>query len=539
MTLRYWVRETTGGNLLEVTGRVRNYILDVTAKAEEGSVAISSIVIDDPLGDLVILPHKIFAIEETEAETSTNRFVYVGYTGTRTISRGPYLTGPGRIWTVELVDINSVLSRRVMTGGGNSRPAENDNTRVQWVENTSEGSLIDDDRYLSSSNPVAMDAVDYTGQESLAVYSDCSQASGKNFFVTYFGDVGTDPWGFFSLWYDFDASTEYQSTLRLTNDLADVDGVTTFHIGREVSEQSLDPSRLYSGVYLRYDGGAVYDEDSNTYTVNGARRDFVAPSLNVKSNAKATARAGRYLADLATEDVRFTLTTTLPRAKVNGIREGMAVQVKMVHSYQFDDAYYWMRVLSRRVVELSEQSDGSAYELTLELSGGGVVPPVPATCDDQTANGSYPINGSAISAGTGNVFYMRGGSPDPGLAPNPGYNGGGWHFPEYNSGSVDYAGDCGGNTLRCLVIGDGTATIETRQYGGAGRTLTWQLMHFIDGNPNLPVIDDSGSVAAGNDIVVAVSSHSEEFCAHVIDVTDNGALCGSKWGFAGFDWVGS
>lgn len=539
MSLRYWVRVTTGGPLVEVTGRVRNYILDVGEKAEEGSVAISQIVIDDPDGDLFIAAHKIFAIEETEAEDADNRFVWVGYTGSRTIKRGPYLTGAGRIWEVELVDVNSVLSRRVMTGGGNSRPSETDHARVRWVEATSEGSLIDDTRYLSTSNGVSMDAVDYTGQEALAVYSDASQASGKNFFVTYFGDVGTDPWGFFSLWYDFDSSTNYQSAIRLTNDLADVDGVTTFQIGRETSEQLLDPSRLYSGVYLRYDGGAVYDENATTYTVVGARRDMQAPSLNVKSNAKATARAGRYLADLSTEDVRFTLTTTLPRAKVNAIRAGMAVQVKMLHSYGFADQYYWLRVLSRRVVELSEQSDGSAYELTLELSSGGEVVPAPSGCADQTADGTYGPNLSQISIAPGNVFYMRAGSPDPGLAPNPGYDGGGWHFAAYNSGGVDYAGDCGGNLARHLCIGDGTATIETRQFGGASRTLSWQLIHFIDGDPGLPVVDQSGTVAAGDDIVVTVSSHSETFCAHVIDVTDTGAVCGSKFGFAGFSWVGS
>ena len=78
---------------------------------------------------------------------------------------------------------------------------------------------------------VNMDAVDYLLQDALSVYNDAAQQSGKNYFLTYFGDVGVDAqnlWGYFSLWYDFAASSNYPSTASLSNVAADVDMATVF-----------------------------------------------------------------------------------------------------------------------------------------------------------------------------------------------------------------------------------------------------------------------------------------------------------------------
>lgn len=157
------------------------------------------------------------------------------------------------------------------------------------------------------------------------------------------------------------------------------------------------------------------------------------------------------------------------------------------------------------------------------------------TCTDPTANETYGPNLSATSAGTGNVFYIKPGFTDPGLVPNPGYVGG-WSFPAYNSGGVDYAGDCTGSTARLLVVGSGAAVIHTATYGGSPRTVTATLQHWVLGTPT---VDSTVSGTTGSDIIVNVSTHGGVNCTHTIDVVDNGGTCGGKWGFAGFDWAQS
>lgn len=154
-------------------------------------------------------------------------------------------------------------------------------------------------------------------------------------------------------------------------------------------------------------------------------------------------------------------------------------------------------------------------------------------CASATATGTYGPNLSATSAGTGNVFYIKPGFADPGLVPNPGYVGS-WSFAAFNSGGVDYAGDCTGSTARLLVIGAGTMTIHTATYAGSSRTLTATLYHVVG---SIPTADSSASASTGTDIVINVTNHAGAYCAHYVDVVDNGGTCGGKWGFAGFDWV--
>ena len=56
--------------------------------------------------------------------TGSNAVIYVGYTADRGISRGEYRSDTSRVWAINLVDINTVIDRRVMTGSDANRPAE-------------------------------------------------------------------------------------------------------------------------------------------------------------------------------------------------------------------------------------------------------------------------------------------------------------------------------------------------------------------------------------------------------------------------------
>lgn len=533
MSLEYYYRLPDGelGTVTDLNDdRVRLYTLDVTANAEEGSIGVSEVTLDDPEGDLTIPGHRVFGTLETAL--GSNGFVHVGYTGERKVNRGPYRIGPGRQWKVQLTDINTVLDRRLMVGSDAKRPAETDVQRVLWLEATNEGDLIDDTRYLSTGSPVDMDAADYRGQSFKDVLDDCAQQSGKNYFLTYFPDTATsdDPWGAFGLWYDFSASSNYSSSIRLTNDLADVDSTTTFAVSVEDTELTRDPSRVYSGAYVAYDGGAAYVERVATYEAF-ARRDATSPAENVKTKTKARARGRRYLADISTEEDAIVTSFQVPAAYVNHLREGMRVQVKFTHLPGYSSGYSWLRVLKRNVVQDSELTYTIQVELVGSPSAGG------ASCSSQTASGSfYPLGGSGVipnPSTTGNVIYWRPGISIPEVV-TPGHIGS-WHFPTYQgggSGTTDTMGTCVQNRVRLIVDGEGTMTIQTSSPGGSVDLIA-RLFHA---NGVEDVIDETQTVTSGASIVFDVSTHGGVNCTHWVDVTDQGP-CGTGWGFTSMAWV--
>jgi hypothetical protein len=350
--------------------RVRRNTLEVTLNAEEGSVATSSIVVDDPSGDFDIVGHRDFAIRETEV-TSGQSYIFFGAVADRKVRRGPSgRVGVGREWEVSLVDLNTLLDRRIMVGTDNNRPAETDVHRIQWLLTTSEGAFIADTRYFSTSSPVAMDAVDYRGQSLKQVLDDCAQQSGKDYWLTSFEDTGTTsaPWGVASLWYGFRSSSLYPSTLVLSNVAADVAADQlglTYAYSQEETFLTRDPSRVYSSVYVQYDGGTAYVNNLATQAAF-ARRDAVSPAENVKTAAKAQARGTRYLNDIDTEEDVITTSIEVPLAHVNLLREGMAVSFKATHLPGYETGAA-VRVLNRTVSQHSEQT----YKIRMELGSGG------------------------------------------------------------------------------------------------------------------------------------------------------------------------
>jgi hypothetical protein len=516
--------------VVEISDNIRLYTYETTMQAEEGSVGSSTVTVDDPLAELTIGGHRLFYSTESTA-TGSNVLAYVGYTANREVHRGPYLNGASRVWDVNLVDVNSVLARRILTGSSANRPAETDVARMQWLFGTEEADIIDDaTTFLDTSGAVAMDAVDYRGQRVEDVANDCSQASGKNYFITSIGTFA----GNFYLWYGFADSTLYRSPLRLSNDLADIDNVLTFAIADD-TKLNRDPSRVYSGVYLPYDGGgntSVYVQSAataNRFALKG--RDVQMDGANVKTAAKATARAIRYLNDLDQEEDRITTAVLLPAAKQGFIREGMAVQFKATHIPGYD-AFSYMRVLTRTLSQPSEEQ----YLLKLELAAnasqaasaicsGGIYGLTPA--------GTYPPLNDAITDAQGVVYYLNPGE-DYVEVPTPGIEGE-WTFPEYG-GAVDYAGDCAENTLRVMVVGDGTLSIQTAIYSASARNLVAALHHSSE-TVGVYITDEYQEATSGTTFTFNVSTHAGVKCVHWVDITDTGAVCGGKWGFAGATWT--
>jgi hypothetical protein len=351
----------------DITGRVRVGSLDVAQNAEEGSVAMSTMIVDDPEGNYDIHAYRRVAIYETEGTVDETQLLFNGFIVGRRVIRGPYRTGAGRQWEVDLVDTNGLLEFRVMVGEDADRPAETDAERMEWLMSTSEMNRIPNLDFMNLTGPVDMDAADYRGQRGVDILNDCAQASGKNYFAFCIdapGDIIPDAPGATHLWYDWADSDERPSDIRLSNDLADIDGIDTFEISLDTRLER-DPSRVYSGGLGRWDGGDTFVEDldiSNEFT----RRDCIVPMENVKSSAKATARINRYLASMSTEEDRITTAILLPAADVNRIREGMRCEFKATHFPPVYRNFVPQRVLQRKVKQVSEEW----YLVTLTLGWG-------------------------------------------------------------------------------------------------------------------------------------------------------------------------
>lgn len=523
----------------DVTARYRAATMEIAQAAEEGSVETSRIEFDDPDGDYEFVVWRRLIVFETSASSGYKHIgsFWIGKVEvTRTGGVSTFLTEAGRVWTLELMDDNALLDFRIMSGIA-KRPAETDVARMQWLLGTAQMNRVPVTTYLSTANPVAMDAnVDYNGQKTSEIVQDCADQSGKNFFLYTVENGGTPADLSTGIWYGaYDlTSAAWDSDLTISNILADVDTVDCFAMSDD-TVLARAGERVYSGGYLAYDGGAVYSErtaTSNTYT----RRDTNIVGHNVKTATKAKARVQRELRDIATPEDVITTAIRVPAASVNRVRAGYRVQLRSTHLPGYT-TWTWLRILRRSVRHLTD-----GYLVSLDL-GNPTPGATDALCTNLTATGSfYPLGGSGNvpNPSGGNVFYLRPGLSYPEAVTVD--HQGSWHFPVYGAGgaaTVDYAGDCGLNIVRCLVVGDGTMEIFTATYSGSARTLVARLMHADPGAPTGYVVDETQTGSTSTTFTFTVSTHGGANCVHWVDIGDDGGTCGGKWGFSGFDWTAS
>ncbi len=458
-----------------------------SSSAEEGSVAQSQLIVDDTSNALNYVGLRRVYAYETRAQAH-NQIVFNGYLAERTIGRQPAEGQDsdeevlGRRWSLSLADTNSLMSRRLITGSDGNRPAETDIARIQWL-------LDSNDKYLSNphdtwANPspfidtsgaVAMDAADLRGQTAFDVLNDCAQRSGKNWFAQYYEAADTVPptnAGSIALHYYTAESTYNTSTLRLSNVNGDADNLTTFAVLPDAI-LTRDPSRVYSGMYVQYDGGELYQQ-STTVENLFQRRDAAVSNPNIKTAAKASALATRYLADAATEDDRITCRFIVPAAKVNDLREGQRLQARFSHFSGYS-SYSYMRCLRRTVTQYGDDH----YEIAVELSPAPCTPSIAragATSESGAGNHIFPFTPAA-----GKLLIFRWDQRNGGAAAT--FTG--WtQLPNYHN-----AGGAADSSFYAFwKIADGTEThfdvsqVGQNQYGylleldcGCGTTLTNNL----------------------------------------------------------------
>ncbi len=413
-------------------------ISGISQEAELIAVGTSEIVIDDPNGDVGHDGDAIVGLTQFDwtdsAAPSGHRRIWTGYINDRKYRRGSdgespsLITGPARLIDTTLSDINSFLTFRALGVDETSafdRPEETDVQRIQALLAVDFLSTTLFDGLVSTANPEPMDAVNYEDQTPAEVINDCCQQSGKNAFVYYdeAGDYGTA--GKFVLFYDSNNSLVFPANgtdFAVSNVLEDIDLDSSQNMTGPVwgpthdAELTRDPSRVFAGIKLRYATGSVYVKNLATSYAFGYR-DLVVDAPNVKTATKALARANRMLADLDSEDDRFTVTLTLPGAHVNDWMAGQYAPNRFEHlpGYNVEGGRN-VRALSRTVSQ--SRMTPLEYQVHYECT-----PMVETTVACSTALGQVIVadaEGSNSSEGTGSVGTVIGTTvdiePDPGVA---------------------------------------------------------------------------------------------------------------------------
>jgi hypothetical protein len=319
----------------------------LTECAFRGQVGAASITIEDTAGTYTPPGLKAVTVEESSASPVR---LFTGYVAERTTEAGG--SSPGaRWWTVTLEDLNVLLDDRIITGSDGNREGETDTARILWL--ISDASMTGvSTGHIPNTNTVQMDAVDYRGKTPRDVLEDCAQKSGKNFFVYRFSSGPL-------LFYDLDTGTNLASTSRISDVASDVDGTTTF--AAKSPSKTLDPSRVYSKVRVRYKRGSFTKSNATTAT-NYRTREKYKRYMWVKSADRAEELAQKWLDQADSEQETVNVGFECDAAYVNDIRAGHRVQIKLTREGINSFTYY--RVLERTVRPLSDVR----YDVVLKLA---------------------------------------------------------------------------------------------------------------------------------------------------------------------------
>lgn len=308
----------------------------LTECAFRGQVGAGVITMDDTAGTYVPEAQKAITVEESTAGPTR---LFSGYVAERTVAKGTMPPGQ-RQWTVTLEDLNVLLDDRVITGTDGNRSAETDAARILWlISDASMGSVSTG--HIPNTNTVSMDAIDYRGKRPRDVLEDCAQKSGKNFFVYY--DSGA------KLFYDLATGSNWATNEQISDVASEVDEVTIF--AAKDPQRTLDPARVYSKVRLRYKGGSASVTNATTAT-NYRTREVYKRYKRIKTAARATEQAQKWLDHAASERETVSCKVEVPAEYVNEFLPGMKVDVKLTRLGI--NSFTGYRIIERTVRPLSD-----------------------------------------------------------------------------------------------------------------------------------------------------------------------------------------
>jgi hypothetical protein len=363
-----YANSALGNTHIRLNGSVHDGVPGVTQNAD-GTFATGGVTIDDPTGAFSFIELQQFTYDETAC---SRQRVFTGYLSNMRVSRGPYVTGPGRIYDFDLLDLNYLLHLRPLRGTDAKRPVETGNARLAWLLSSIALDGIVYDHGFVGSNANTFDAADYTDQYSEAVLSDlCVSSSteiGRIFFV-YRDNTTGQP----SLFIDIPTVTTYTSTLSISNTNSDR-SATCFAPFKD-AELSASGEDIYCGVIFKYKTGQVYRHNDTTHATYFAGTDYhreaVFETTRVGSLDTATRHADAFLANHAGTIDTVTCMIQVPSASVNLLEAGMRVSCKFSDLQGYEGPIY-LRVSSRTVVPTAGNPD--LYDLHLTLSNKSLTP---------------------------------------------------------------------------------------------------------------------------------------------------------------------
>ncbi len=380
----------------------------LTECAFRGQVGAAQVTIDDTAGSYTPPGQKAVTVVESSASPTR---LFTGYVGERKAGRGTMQPGE-RQWTTTLEDLNVLLDDRIITGTDGNRTAETDAARILWLISDAATTGISTG-HIPNTNTVQMDAIDYRGKRPRDVLEDCAQKSGKNFFVYYHSSGPL-------LFYDLDTGTNLSSSARISDVTTDVDGTVTF--AAKEPGVTLDPSRVYSRVRLRYKRGSETVTNATTAT-NYRTREVWRRYKRIKSSARAIEQAQKWLDQAANEQTTVEVGIECDAAYVDDVRAGQRIQIRLTRLGIA--AFAWYRIVTRTVRPLSD------VRYALDLVIADAIRPTRfstdtddaeeetsnATEDDATVvidSGGITVTGGSITVSTGgtNPVVIIDGSSD-------------------------------------------------------------------------------------------------------------------------------
>jgi len=504
------------------------------ASAVLGEVESVTVIVDDPDGTLIIEPYKVWRMRETACPAG-NQDAWYGMTGDTKIARNidgetEFTDEAGRQWSVELHECNKYLNVRVARGADAVRPRETVSDRIAWLI-TQPGFDTENIHNFGGveSSDVMLDERNYNGLFTGDVLRDCALASGFNFYARR--HESTDD---MELVFQAQNSAADASELQISNDGADVDEVTTFP-PMDYPVQVFGSSRVASGCWLPYTGGAVYGINATTEATYDIV-DQVAPTGTINRRSTAEALRDHFLAQHSTQDERVdTARLLLPAAKLNIVKKGQLVNAKFTHmrngpaSSARWTGYRPCRVTKKTFGRPPNRSQG-VYEVELELVpvclGLGIVQD-----QDFTHEGSdLFITWPGFEPAAGSLLLVIGTNRDSPSSTEMAATGWTFHInenPECLTGPQD-GGDfsgpvpCYGPMWMATKISDGTETGITFSSGPGFSAVTGHVFEIT---------------GASEDILVGAKRTYGEF---VTTLTTNAITptAGQPYLICGFFWHG-
>jgi hypothetical protein len=386
---------------VRMTGGSSGGVAGLPAAAFNGEPATAGVTIEDPEGDLILTGWRSFTVDETDCTTKPR--IFTGWLFARSVSRGPYRTGPGRIWNCDIIDQNANWIFKIFRFNSAHRPAETDIARMAYLidsEPMAPNPVFDNGLWNTTDNPIAFDEANYVTQTPAEMAASVAGISGKNWYA-YWDDTANQISGY----YDVKEATNRTSALRISNLQADVNGDPDTYYPMIDGQLVRTPEDTYSGVLYGWRGGNVYQQDTGTITTY-IDRDMVYRTDRVGRLTTAEAQAASQLAAHSTEQDTITCMVRLPSSEVNFLHAGERVEVKFTHLPGYE-AFSFVRILRRNVVPTAGRRD--RYDVHLELSNRG-----PESGPGGGDPGDFPLPepepGSAWWSGSGSW-----GGPDVGF----------------------------------------------------------------------------------------------------------------------------